>query len=496
MSTSKHGTAAFTHDSVINFLDDVELEFGQTFSTSLSLPRRVNKGYREIRLMAKVDHAHTAAPLKPLVAKKTVSERRVQRLALLYVKVSEATHCHAQLAAKNEMTNKVLQLLCVGATTITSILLTGVLRLFPNAFSPEMLLVISGVTVTVVGGISSWTKYADYESKAQRHQLASDRMRKTAIAIEDAFKLTSEDTVAVLHKAVAHLPSLNCLAYRIRKEKNMVRAAAAIAKDEAQAALKEADRVLLAPPPPLPPPIMTAGATNDIEMKPEPTVEEANLSLQLILRTAIERRYVHAWVADLFDLVGSRLQILALVGATVTYLSFFFAAGDKSGLLRAIGEIFNIGITAIGMIRSAVGFDQRVAQHNDGRRRFASIARDAGTLLAIETLEQQRCELSKLQQRISASDAPKLPSNFLLKNFKAEKGMPSYPVLCGALTLSATPDPQAKRSTVTKAEAEAGFAALDETTRSELTNLKLNEQVRKIGGKFNTAFENMCTSAF
>jgi hypothetical protein len=48
------------------------------------------------------------------------------------------------------------------------------------------------------------------------------------------------------------------------------------------------------------------------------TGEEANLALQLLLRTSLERRYLHTWLAAKLEAISSALQMVALVGATVS----------------------------------------------------------------------------------------------------------------------------------------------------------------------------------
>lgn len=152
MSDSKQLSRPLTQDALIAFLEDVELAFTAAFDTAPGLPRPVPAGYEVIRLVSMAESARTAAPLKPQAGAKSIHERRLQRLAAYYVRAAELSHCHAELAAQKTMTNKILELLCLGATTAISVLLktwTG---------DSEALLVISGIVVTMVGGISSWCK--------------------------------------------------------------------------------------------------------------------------------------------------------------------------------------------------------------------------------------------------------------------------------------------------------------------------------------------------
>lgn len=58
MSTSKHGSTAFTRKSIVKFIDDVELEFTSAYDTAPPLPRPVPKGYKMIRLCEDV-HSNT-----------------------------------------------------------------------------------------------------------------------------------------------------------------------------------------------------------------------------------------------------------------------------------------------------------------------------------------------------------------------------------------------------------------------------------------------------
>ena len=210
MSTSKHST--LTQLSLVKFIEDVELEFTAAYDTAPPLPRPVPKGYKLIRLLCIIENAREAAPMKPLEELKTITERRVQRLATYYVRASELSHCHAQLAAKKTLTNKSLQLACLGATTAVSIILNS-----GAGLDPDLLLVLSGIVVTVVGGITSWTKYADYEDKAQRHTLASDAFAQLAAAIAAALALASDEAEAALKEKVAHLDRLTTLAQRVLK---------------------------------------------------------------------------------------------------------------------------------------------------------------------------------------------------------------------------------------------------------------------------------------
>ena len=210
MSTSKHST--LTQQSLVKFIEDVELEFTAAYDTAPPLPRPVPKGYKLIRLLCIIENAREAAPMKPLEELKTITERRVQRLATYYVRASELSHCHAQLAAKKTLTNKSLQLACLGATTAVSIILKS-----GAGLDPDLLLVLSGIVVTVVGAITSWTKYADYEDKAQRHTLASDAFAQLAAAIAAALTLASDEAEAALKEKVAHLDRLTTLAQRVLK---------------------------------------------------------------------------------------------------------------------------------------------------------------------------------------------------------------------------------------------------------------------------------------
>ena len=53
---------------------------------------------------------------------------------------------------------------------------------------------------------------------------------------------------------------------------------------------------------------------------PPKTGEEANLALQLVLRTSHERRYMHLFVGKQLNTISQALQIVALLGATAAYL--------------------------------------------------------------------------------------------------------------------------------------------------------------------------------
>ena len=159
MSNSKHASRALTHNSIVLFLDDVQLEFTSIFDTAPNLDlNAIPAGYRIIGMSARVDAAHASAPLKSQNEVKTVHERRVQRLSVFYERASELSHIHAKLAADMMLTNKVLQLLTLGATTSISFLVKAWV-------GSEDLLMVSGIVVTIVGGINSWTKYADYLAK-------------------------------------------------------------------------------------------------------------------------------------------------------------------------------------------------------------------------------------------------------------------------------------------------------------------------------------------
>ena len=161
MSNSKHASRALTHNSIVLFLDDVQLEFTSIFDTAPNLDlNAIPAGYRIIGMSARVDAAHASAPLKSQNEVKTVHERRVQRLSVFYERASELSHIHAKLAADMMLTNKVLQLLTLGATTSISFLVKAWV-------GNEDLLMVSGIVVTIVGGINSWTKYADYLAKVR-----------------------------------------------------------------------------------------------------------------------------------------------------------------------------------------------------------------------------------------------------------------------------------------------------------------------------------------
>jgi hypothetical protein len=160
MSNSKHASKALTRNSVLLFLDDVQLEFTSIFDTAPNLDlKAIPAGYRVIGMSARIEAAHANAPLnKSQKEMKSVHERRVRRLSTFYERASELGHIHAKLAADMWLANKVLQLLSLGATT-------GISFLVKIWTGSEDVLMISGIVVTIVGGINSWTKYADYLAK-------------------------------------------------------------------------------------------------------------------------------------------------------------------------------------------------------------------------------------------------------------------------------------------------------------------------------------------
>jgi hypothetical protein len=270
-------------------------------------------------------------------------------------------------------------------------------------------------------------------------------------------------------------------------------------------------------------------ANSNDEDSPPQSGEEANLHLQLILRTSIERRYAHDWVGTQLHTISKWLQIVALVGGTIAYLCLFFSLsgdlgtsdttnltsttasgdegegfascdGDDEGdvrcVLRQIGEALTIGLTVIGYIRVMGAFDSKAAKHDTWRGKFASIARDAAMLLTIDDLDEQLCEVPKLRQRIKDINAPKLPT-FLVKRMKAKKGGEEglkpgsliYPVLSGEETLTGEPTPEPESEE--KEHAEDVAASWDDATRKGLKQLKLDASVREIAGRFNATFENM-----
>ena len=244
--------------------------------------------------------------------------------------------------------------------------------------------------------------------------------------------------------------------------------------------------------------------------------------------------------------VSNALQVIALVGATASYLCLFFAAGDHDGppvpdelgnatldeagsgdaavdnelgrlgaitagaagngttsatggvtscdaaslkcLLRQIGEGLTIGLTVVSYLRALGKFAERAAKHDSAMRKFGSIARDATTLLALDDLDEQLMELPKLQERVQAAwTIAKPPPVALLKRFKADKGVPLYPVMSGIHWRKPAPAPEPEASGLPPLDE----ALLDEETRSILTELKLNEEVRAVCARFNVAFENM-----
>ena len=140
---SKHASKELTQNSTVLFLDDVQLDFTSIFDVAPNLDlKAIPAGYKSIRLSARVDAAHANAPLKPQKALKNVHERRVHRLAAFYERACELSHVHAKLAADKLLTNKLLQLSCLGATSVISVILqtwTG----------SEALLTVSGIVVTV-----------------------------------------------------------------------------------------------------------------------------------------------------------------------------------------------------------------------------------------------------------------------------------------------------------------------------------------------------------
>ena len=273
-------------------------------------------------------------------------------------------------------------------------------------------------------------------------------------------------------------------------------------------------------------------ATGTALQVPAPrTGEEANLQLQLMLRTSIERRYAHDWIGTQLHRLSNYLQVVGLIGGTIAYLCLFFSLGDELGtstagssggggdgggsggdgfescgadtegdvrcVLRQIGEALTIGLAGIGYVRVMGGFDDRAAKHDAWRGKFASVARDAAMLLAVDELDEQLCEVPKLQQRIGAIGAPTLPA-FLLKRIKAKKGneegLPPgaliYQVLSGEERLTGAPIPEAAPEEEEEPEEQAA-ASWDLDTRRELKALKLDASVREIAARFNATFENM-----
>ena len=274
-------------------------------------------------------------------------------------------------------------------------------------------------------------------------------------------------------------------------------------------------------------------ATGTALQVPAPrTGEEANLQLQLMLRTSIERRYAHDWIGTQLHRLSNYLQVVGLLGGTIAYLCLFFSLGDELGtstagssggggggggsggdgfescgadtegdvrcVLRQIGEALTIGLAGIGYVRVMGGFDDRAAKHDAWRGKFASVARDAAMLLAVDELDEQLCEVPKLQQRIGAIGAPTLPA-FLLKRIKAKKGneegLPPgaliYPVLSGEERLTGAPTPEAAPEEEEEQPEEQAAASWDLDTRRELKALKLDASVREIAARFNATFENM-----
>ena len=208
MSNSKHASRALTHNSIVLFLDDVQLEFTSIFDTAPNLDlNAIPAGYQIIGMSARVEAAHANAPLKSQNEVKTVHERRVQRLSVFYERASELSHIHAKLAADMMLTNKVLQLLTLGATT-------GISFLVKTWAGNEDLLMVSGIVVTIVGGINSWTKYADYLAKvrfspihpllamlAQCHQSPPSLRRHSAIRLRRTASIPSRPQSRVRSRA-------------------------------------------------------------------------------------------------------------------------------------------------------------------------------------------------------------------------------------------------------------------------------------------------------
>ena len=392
----------------------------------------------------------------------------------------------------------------------------------------------------------------------------------------------------MLHEKVAHLDSMNSIAMRLAKietaaksiakmatgglkdvAKNAAREAAEKAKDAASEAVEKAKgpngaasvmgsgggaamstEATVVPPAaasvrsqvarpdkeaPAPQTDVARGgeeeATGTALQVPAPrTGEEANLQLQLMLRTSIERRYAHDWIGTQLHRLSNYLQVVGLLGGTIAYLCLFFSLGDELGtstagssggggdggggdgfescgadtkgdvrcVLRQIGEALTIGLAGIGYVRVMGAFDDRAAKHDAWRGKFASVARDAAMLLAVDELDEQLCEVPKLQQRIGAIGAPTLPA-FLLKRIKAKKGneegLPPgaliYPVLSGEERLTGAPTPEAAPEEEEEQPEEQAAASWDLDTRRELKALKLDASVREIAARFNATFENM-----
>ena len=233
------------------------------------------------------------------------------------------------------------------------------------------------------------------------------------------------------------------------------------------------------------------------------TGEEANLALQLILRTSLERRYAHDWAQSRLRRADDMLQIIGLVGSTVAYLCLFLSAGNDLGgegdgggvnsVLRHVGEAVTIALTLLGYLRAACALDAQAARHAHARSRFASLARDAAMLLAIDTREEQLDEVPKLQRRFDELQPPLLPPASFLRRFEAEKGLPLFPVLSGTLTASARPTVAAPAPArpAEQASRTGPGATLDKAARRQLLDLHLDGKVRAIGSRFNAAFESM-----
>ena len=67
--------------------------------------------------------------------------------------------------------------------------------------------------------------------------------------------------------------------------------------------------------------------------------------------------------------------------------SLCFSATD----LGLVGGLEHVGLAGIGYVRVMGGFDDRAAKHDAWRGKFASVARDAAMLLAVERTSCRPC---------------------------------------------------------------------------------------------------------
>ena len=65
--------------------------------TPSNRPQRTTESRASVATVSQVESAREAAPMKPLLEKKNIRERRVQRLAVYFVRASELQHVHVQV---------------------------------------------------------------------------------------------------------------------------------------------------------------------------------------------------------------------------------------------------------------------------------------------------------------------------------------------------------------------------------------------------------------